>query len=404
MPLPDPPERKPADPRFATGPARKRPGWSPAALGEAVVGRSHRSPEGRARLTDVIARSRELLGIPESHAVAVLPGSDTGAFEAALWNLLGARGVDVLAWDGFGRTWLRDIVDQLGLTDVRALEAPDGELADPAAVDGNRDLVFPWVGTTTGVMVPDGAWIAPDRTGLTICDATSAVFAVDLPWDRLDVATWSWQKVLGGEAQHGMIALSPRAIARLESHVPPWPIPKVFRLAERGRVKTGLFSGGTLNTPSMLCVEDALDALAWAAALGGLPALKARCRRNLDTVADWVGRRAWVDFLAADPATRAPTSLCLRPADPWIRAQPEGEQRRLVQRMAELVAEHGAGHDLMGHRDAPATLRIWGGATVDPDDVAALLPWLDWAYACVLTEHGVEPRAHGGACDSAGPR
>lgn len=390
MPFPAPPHRKPADPRFATGPARKRPGWSPHALADACVGRSHRSPGARERLNAVVERSRRLLGIPDGHQVAIMPGSDTGAYEAALWNLLGARGVDALAWDGFGRIWLRDVVDQLGLDEVRALEAPDGALPELSAVDARRDVVFPWVGTTTGVMVPDGDWIHPNRSGLTICDATSAAFAVDLPWDKLDVATWSWQKVVGGEAQHGMIALSPRALARLESHTPAWPIPKVFRLAEGGRVKTGLFAGGVLNTPSMLCVEDALDGLAWAESLGGLPALRARAEANRAVVAEWVAARAWVDFLAADPATRAPTSICLRPVDPWFRAHAAGEQRRLIQRMAELVAEHGAGDDLMGHRDAPPTLRIWGGSTVDPDDVAAVLPWLDWAFKYIKAENGVE--------------
>jgi len=390
VPFPAPPHRKPADPRFATGPARKRPGWSPHALADACVGRSHRSPGARERLNAVVERSRRLLGIPDGHQVAIMPGSDTGAYEAALWNLLGARDVDAPAWDGFGRAWLRDVVDQLGLDGVRALEAPDGALPDLGAVDAGRDVVFPWVGTTTGVMVPDGDWIDPNRCGLTICDATSAAFAVDLPWDKLDVATWSWQKVLGGEAQHGMIALSPRALARLESHTPAWPIPKVFRLAEGGRVKTGLFAGGVLNTPSMLCVEDALDALAWAESVGGFPGLRARIRDNLARVSAWVAERDWVDFLAADPATRAPTSICLRPVDPWFRGHSEPEQRRLIGRMAELVAEHGAGDDLMGHRDAPPTLRIWGGSTVDPDDVAAVLPWLDWAFKYIKAENGVE--------------
>ena len=373
----DEPLRRPANPCFSSGPTAKRPGWSTAVLAHALLGRSHRSAPAKAKLAEVIARSRALLGIPEDWRVAIMPASDTGAFEAAMWNLLGARGVDVLAFESFGRGWLADIRSQLRLEDLRVHEAPYGELPDLSAVDPARDLVFCWNGTTSGVIVPDGAWIARDRDGLVLCDATSAVFAVELPWERLDVVTWSWQKVLGGEAQHGMLALSPRAAARLESYRPPWPLPKIFRLTKNGSLIEGLFRGETINTPSMLAVEDALDALRWIEGIGGLPAAIARTRANFEAVAEWVGRTPWVAFLAARPEIRSPTSICLRLAD----GGSAEEQRALVRRMTALLAERGVAYDIGAYRDAPPGLRIWGGATVERADIEALLPWLDWAHA-----------------------
>jgi phosphoserine aminotransferase len=304
----------------------------------------------------------------------------------ALWSLLGARGVDMLAWESFGKGWVTDVAKQLKLDDIRILEADYGELPDLARVDPGRDVVFTWNGTTSGVRVPNGDWIAEQRGGLTICDATSAVFAMDLPWDRLDVVTWSWQKVLGGEAAHGMLALSPRAVERLESYRPPWPLPKVFRMTKDGKLNAGIFEGATINTPSMLCVEDALDALRWAEEIGGLPALIARSEANLAAVAEWVAARDWVDFLAADPATRSCTSICLKIVDPWFAGLDPAARAAAAKRLAALAAEADAGYDLESYRDAPPGLRVWGGATVETADIAALLPWLDWAYAEVKRE------------------
>ncbi|HFA59437.1 MAG TPA: phosphoserine transaminase [Rhodospirillales bacterium] len=375
------PSIRPLDPCFSSGPTAKRPGWSPAVFEGALVGRSHRSPAAKARLAEVIARSRRLLGIPEDYRLAIMPGSDTGAFEAAMWSLLGPRGVDVLVFDAFGKGWLTDIEKQLRLPDVRVLEAPYGELPDLSAVDPSRDLVFTWNGTTSGVRVPDGEWIAADREGLVLCDATSAVFAMELPWERLDVVTWSWQKVLGGEAQHGMLALGPRAMARLESYRPPWPLPKLFRLTKGERPIEGIFRGETINTPSMLAVEDVLDALGWAETVGGRAGLEARVAANLAAVEEWVARTAWVDFLARRPEIRSPTAICLRIVDPAVTALPDGRQRAFVKAMlAPLEAEQVA-HDIAAYREAPPGLRIWGGATVETRDIEALLPWLDWAFA-----------------------
>ncbi len=374
------PAVRPRTPCFSSGPCAKRPGWTPAALSGALLGRSHRSKAGKAKLAEVIARSRRLLGMPEGTRLGIVPASDTGAVEMALWSLLGPRGVDMLAWESFGKTWVGDVAAQLKLKDLRVFEADYGRLPDLGQVDFERDVVFTWNGTTSGVRVPDGDWIAADRAGLTICDATSAVFAMDLPWDKLDVVTWSWQKVLGGEAAHGMLALSPRAVERLESHAPAWPLPKIFRLTKGGKLNEGIFEGATINTPSMLCVEDALDSLAWAQDVGGLPALIARAEANLATVADWVAARDWVDFLAETPQTRSCTSICLRIVDPWFRAHGPAEQAAIAKRIAGLVEEAGAGYDLGGYRDAPPGLRLWGGATVAQDDIAALLPWFDWAF------------------------
>ena len=377
------PTIRPADPRFSSGPCRKRPGWSPAVLTDAALGRSHRTGPAKAALSRVIDESRAMLGIPADYRLAVMPASDTGAFEAALWSLLGPRGVDVLAWESFGAGWATDITEQLRLDDVRVLSAAYGELPDLSRVDPGRDTVFTWNGTTSGVRVPDGDWIAADRDGLTLCDATSAAFAMALPWPKLDVVTWSWQKVLGGEAQHGMLALSPRAVARLESYRPPWPLPKVFRMTSAGKVIDGLFTGETINTPSMLCVADQLDALGWARDIGGLAALIARAEANLALIGAWVERTDWVDFLARDPATRSSTSVCLRLVDPWFSALSDDAKVAAAKAIARILADQEVAFDIGAYRDAPPGLRLWAGATIERDDLAALLPWLDWAYAGV---------------------
>jgi phosphoserine aminotransferase len=386
MSQPTPPARRPDDPRFSSGPCAKRPGWHPGVLERAQLGRSHRYGEARVQLREVIERSRRILGIPDAYRIAIMPASDTGAFEAAMWNLLGARGTDVLAWEAFGKIWITDAVEQLGLADLRVFDADYGQLPDLTKVDTDRDVVFTWNGTASGVCVPHHDWIKPDRQGLTLCDATSAVFAMDLPWDKLDVTTWSWQKVMGGEAQHGMLVLSPRAIARLESYTPPWPLPKLFRLTANGTANPDFFDGGTLNTPSMLCVADHLDGLDWAESIGGLPALIERTQANHKLVADWVADRAWVDFLAADPATRSPTSMCLQIVDPWFTGLDAAGRQRVRDAMVNLLADEGVAFDVGSYRDAPPGLRIWGGATVEPSDMQALLPWLDWAFAHVKAE------------------
>ncbi len=383
---PERPTVRPRNPHFSSGPCAKRPGWTHAGLSGALTGRSHRAADGKAKLAEVIDRSCEVLGIPEDYRLGIVPASDTGAVEIALWSLLGAIGVDLLAWENFGKNWVTDVVRHLELDDARVFEADYGGLPDLAQLDPDRDLVFTWNGTTSGVRVPNGDWIVPDRRGLTICDATSAVFAMDLPWDRLDVVTWSWQKALGGEAAHGMLALSPRAVQRLESYSPPWPLPKVFRLTKDGHLNEGIFRGETINTPSMLCVEDALDGLRWAEQIGGLPALMARAEVNLATVARWVEAIDWADFLAEDPATRSCTSICLKIVDPWFTALGADAQRATATSVAGLVQEASAGYDLGSHREAPPGLRLWGGPTVENDDLAAVLPWLDWAYRQVKAD------------------
>ncbi|MCC7412590.1 MAG: phosphoserine transaminase [Gammaproteobacteria bacterium] len=374
------PVQRPARPFFSSGPCAKRPGWSLAALDGALVGRSHRAKEGKARLGDAIARTRKLLGVPDDYLIGIVPASDTGAVEMALWSLLGARGVDVLSWESFGAGWVTDVVKQLELPDVRVFEAGYGQLPDLGAVDCDRDVVFLWNGTTSGVKVPDGDWIAAGRAGLTICDATSAVFAMDLPWDKLDVVTYSWQKVLGSEAAHGMLIVSPRAVERLQSYEPAWPLPKIFRLTKGGKLIAGIFAGETINTPSMLCVEDYLDALKWAESLGGLPALIARSNANLAAVEAWVQRTPWVDFLARAPATRSNTSVCLIVTEPRFSALPVDQQSAITKRMAALLDAERVAFDIGAYRDAPPGLRLWCGATVDTADIQALLPWLDWAW------------------------
>ncbi len=374
------PGKRPENPSFSSGPCAKRPGWNLAALENACLGRSHRSTEGKARLTEVIERSKNLLGLPADYLVGIIGGSDTAAVEMALWNLLGARGVDVFAWESFSRGWADEIINQLGLEDTRVFEADYGSLPDLSQADPYRDVVFTWNGTTSGVRVPDGNWIAEDREGLSICDATSAVFAMELPWDRLDVTTYSWQKVLGGEAQHGIIILSPRAIERLESYQPERPLPKLFRLKKNGKLISGIFEGSTINTPSLLCVEDALDGLRWVDSIGGAGGLAARSEKNLEAVSAWVDRSEWVDFLAADPATRSCTSICLKIVDPWFAAQGVEEQTAIEKRLVAMLAEEGAAWDIGSYAAAPPGLRIWGGGTVETSDLEALFPWLDWAF------------------------
>ena len=380
------PSVRPANPHFSSGPCAKRPGYDLQALSSATLGRSHRSAEGKAKLRRATERSRIVLGVPEDYLVGIVPASDTGAFEMALWSLLGARGVDVLAWESFGKGWVTDIVKQLKIEDVRVLEADYGELPDLGQVDVSRDVVFTWNGTTSGVRVPDGDWIAPDRQGLTICDATSAAFAQRLDWPRLDVVTYSWQKVLGGEAQHGMLILSPRAVERLESYTPPWPLPKIFRLTKGGKVISGVFDGATINTPSMLCVEDYLDALAWAQRVGGLDGLIARADTNAGRLAEWVERTPWVGFLASAPETRSNTSVCLKIEDPEVACLPAEAQAAFAKKLAARLDAEGVAKDIGSYRDAPPGLRIWTGATVEASDVDALTPWLDWAFAVTKSE------------------
>ena len=374
---------KPARPFFSSGPCPKRPGWRPKALRDGLFGRSHRSTAGRAKLNEAITRSRELLDLPSDHLIGIVPASDTGAVEIALWSLLGPRAVDVLAWESFGKGWAVDVAGQLRLDDVRTLEAQYGHLPDLTRVDFSRDVVFTWNGTTSGVRVPNGNWIAPNREGLTIADATSAAFATRLPWTELDVATYSWQKVLGGEAAHGMLILGPRAVDRLESHKPSWPMPKIFRLTKDGRLNRGLFSGSTINTPSMLCVEDYLDALRWSESMGGLAALIQRADDNLRIIEDWVDATSWIGFLPIDPATRSNTSVCLRIVEPEFLRLPPSEQRGLTEKLATALEAEGVGYDIGAYRDAPPGLRIWAGPTVDADDLRALLPWIEWAYRSV---------------------
>ncbi len=380
------PANRPGNPCFSSGPCAKRPGWSLGALSEAALGRSHRAKVGKTKLAEVIERSKQILGMPADYRLGIVPASDTGAVEMAMWSLLGPRGVDVLAWESFGKGWATDAAKQLKLTDLNILEAGYGALPDLGQVSFDRDVVFTWNGTTSGVKLPDGDWIPADRQGLTICDATSAAFAMELPWDKLDVVTWSWQKVLGGEAAHGMLALSPRAVERLESFTPERPLPKIFRLTKGGKLIEGVFKGETINTPSMLAVEDALDALKWAEEIGGLKALMARSEASLNAVADWVAASDWADFLAETPETRSCTSICLKIVDPWFLSLDGDAQAAAAKRIASLLEEEGVAYDIGGYRDAPVGLRLWGGATVEPSDMAALLPWLDWAYGAVKTE------------------
>ena len=377
---------RPANPRFSSGPCAKRPGWSLTALEGALLGRSHRAATPKAKLAEVITLSKAILGMPADWRLGIVPASDTGAVEMALWSMLGARGVDVLVWESFSKDWATDVLKQLKLADARVLDAPYGKLPDLGAVDPKRDVVFVWNGTTSGVRLTNADFISADREGLAICDATSAAFAMDLPWAKLDVVTWSWQKVLGGEAAHGMLALSPRAVARLESYSPPWPMPKIFRLSSGGKLSEGVFKGETINTPSMLCVEDALDGLRWAESIGGLKGLIARSEANLAAIADWVAAGSGYGFLAQDAATRSCTSICLTITAPWFAALAAEAQAAAAKKIASLLEKEGVALDAGAYRDAPPGLRIWGGATVETADIKALLPWLDWALASVQAE------------------
>ena len=377
------PAVRPGNPRFSSGPCAKIPGWTPDLLSSAFLGRSHRAGEGKARLLRAIELTREVLQVPGDYRIAIVPASDTGAVEMAMWTLLGERGADLLAWESFGEGWITDAVKQLKLQDVRLIRAPYGELPDLASVDFDRDVVFTWNGTTSGVRVPDGGFIAADRKGLTICDATSAAFAQRLDFEKLDVVTFSWQKVLGGEAAHGMLILSPRAVERLESHTPAWPLPKIFRLTKAGKLNEAIFKGETINTPSMLCVEDYIKALEWSQGLGGLDALVARADANAAVLNGWVERTSWIENLAVDPATRSNTSVCLKLSDEAVAGLETDKAAALPKQIARLLEAEGVALDIGAYRDAPAGLRIWCGATVETADVEALTHWLDWAWAQV---------------------
>ena len=375
------PTHRPLNPCFSSGPCAKRPGWNVEALRAAPLGRSHRGTLGKARLAEVIERTREILQIPADYRIGIVPASDTGAVEMCMWSMLGARGVDITGWESFGKGWITDAVNQLKLEDVRVFTAEYGQLPDLTKLDGDRDIVFTWNGTTSGVRVPDGGWIADDRQGLTICDATSGVFAMELPWEKLDVVTYSWQKAMGGEGAHGMLVLSPRAVQRLESYTPPWPLPKLFRMTKGGQIDEALFRGSTINTPSMLCVEDAIDGLRWAESIGGLAELVRRSQVNLACLSAWVESSTWASFLAEDEATRSSTSMCLKFVDPWYESLPADAQRAKENALVGLLEEEGVAYDIGSYRDAPPGLRIWGGSTVERSDIEALLPWLDWAWS-----------------------
>jgi len=377
------PGLRPVNPQFSSGPCAKRPGWTPDALKNAPLGRSHRAKAGKARLKRAIDLTRDILQVPAGYRIGIVPASDTGAYEMAMWTMLGQRPVDCVAWESFGEGWVNDAVKQLKLKDARIMLAPYGDLPDLAAVNPAHDVLFTWNGTTSGVRVPNADWISADRTGLTFCDATSAAFAQDLDWPKLDIVTYSWQKVLGGEAAHGMLILSPRAVERLETYTPAWPLPKIFRLTSGGKLIEGIFAGETINTPSMLCVEDYIDALEWAQSVGSLQGLIARCDANAKAVADFVAKKPFLGFLAKDPATHSNTSVCLTFIDPAITALAPEAQAAFAKDVAALLEKEGVGLDLGSYRDAPPGLRIWCGATVEASDVAALMPWIEWAFETV---------------------
>lgn len=373
------PKNKPKNPNFSSGPCAKRPGWAIDVLSDALTGRSHRAKPCKDKLQDVIENHRRLLDIPADYKIAIVPASDTGAVEMAMWSMLGIRGVDVFAWESFSMDWLKDIQNHLKLDDVNAYTAEYGALPDMSLYDGDRDCVFAWNGTTSGVRVPNATWIPDNRQGITICDATSAVFAYELPWGKLDVTTWSWQKVLGGEAAHGMIVLSPRAVERLETYTPDRPLPKIFRMTKNAKLNDALFEGATINTPSMIAVEDCLDALNWVESLGGLPATIKRCDNNFKTIEEWVNQTEWADFLASDPSTRSTTSVCLK-----LDLPKDTDAQGFVKSMTKSLEAEGAAYDIASYRDAPAGLRIWCGATVETADIQAVLPWIEWAYGQAL--------------------
>lgn len=377
------PNIRPENPRFSSGPCTKHPGWSPDIFKDALIGRSHRSAAGKVKFAEAIRRTKEVLELPAGHEVIIMPASDTGAMEAALWSMLGAKPVDVFGWEAFSQGWVKDITDQLKLTEVNVYTADYGALPDLAKADPGHDIVFAWNGTTSGVCVPNGDWISPEREGITICDATSAIFAMDLPYSKLDVTTYSWQKVLGGEAQHGIMIVSPKAIARLESYTPPWPLPKLFRLTKGGKVDPALFEGSTINTPSMIALEDYLDALKWAESAGGLKGMIERTERNAAAIGAWVEKTPWVEYLAKDKSYRSTTSVCLEIVDPMFLKLDEIARKALVSKLVKLLEAEDAAYDIGAYRAAPAGLRIWAGATVETSDLEALFPWLDWAYKTV---------------------
>ena len=378
------PHVRPARPFFSSGPCAKPPGWAPEHLALGSLGRSHRSKLGKARLVHALELTRRVLRVPDSHRIGIVPGSDTGAVEMALWSMLGARPVTLLAWESFGEGWVTDVVKQLKL-DAKVVKAPYGELPDLAEIDPAHDVVFTWNGTTSGVRVPDGDWISAEREGLTFADATSAAFAQRIDWDKVDVGTFSWQKALGGEGGHGVLILGPRAVERLESYTPAWPLPKIFRMTKGGKLIEGIFKGETINTPSMLCVEDYIFALEWAVGLGGLSALIARADANAAAVDAWVQRTPWIEHLAADPATRSNTSVCLKFAEGALPGADADAEAALVKKIAALLEGEGAAYDIAGYRDAPPGLRLWCGATIETDDLEALFPWLDWAFEAAKT-------------------
>lgn len=375
------PSIKPNSPYFSSGPCSKRPNWSLSELSNALVGRSHRAKNAKERIQTVIEQSKSILNLPKDYVCGIVPASDTGAIEMAMWSLLGAKGVDVLAWESFGSTWVGDIFNELKLENTRKFIADYGKLPDLNAVDFKNDVVFTFNGTTSGVRLKNLEWIPDDREGLSICDATSAVFAMSMDYSKLDVITWSWQKVMGGEAAHGMIALSPRAIERLESYTPPWPMPKIFKLAKNKKLISGIFSGASINTVSMLCVEDALDGLKWAESIGGLDALIQRSNSNLEAIANWVDQTDWIDFLAEDPGTRSNTSICLKIVAPWYLSLDPDQQAAKAKKLVQLLDQEGVAYDIGSYRDAPPGIRIWGGATVETDSIQALIPWIEWAFS-----------------------
>ena len=374
------PNLKPDNPNFSSGPTTKRPNWSLSNLKSAHLGRSHRSAECKSKLSEVITRTKKILNLPEDYLLGIMPGSDTGALEASLWNLLGLRGVDVLAWENFGKDWVIDVVDQLKIKNLNVFEADYGDLPNLSKVNFNNDVIFTWNGTTSGVRVPNGDWIPDDREGLTICDATSAIFAMPIDYNKCDVLTWSWQKVLGGEAGHGMLALSPRALQRLQTYQPPWPIPKVFRIASKKKLISGIFEGNTINTPSMLCVEDAIDGLNWSEEIGGLDELFRRSNTSLSLIETWVQNISWVDFLNADKRTRSNTGITFKIVEDWFVKKEEKQQRDIMKEITSLLTKENIAYDINGYPKAPPSFRVWGGGTVEPDNIKKLLPWIDWAY------------------------
>ena len=377
------PTVKPKSPYFSSGPCKKRPGWNVTKFDTDTLGRSHRAKPAKEKLLQVIEHSKKILNLPENYHVGILAGSDTGAVEAAMWNLLGENGVEVLAWESFGLDWAKTITDQLKIKDANVHKADYGLLPDLSKIDFNKDVLFNWNGTTSGVRVPDANWIPEDRKGLVICDATSAVFAMDMDFAKLDVITWSWQKVLGGEGAHGMIALSPKAVERLESYQPTWPLPKIYRLTSKGKLAADIFKGATINTPSMFCVEDALDALSWVESIGGLQGAIDRSSRNLDAVKSWVEQSDWVDFLCQDHANLSSTSICLKVKDPNFLKLSVEDQQGKIKEINKMLENEQVAYDINSYRTAPPGFRIWGGSTVESSDIENLLPWLDWAYTVV---------------------